>query len=205
MSLVYREPPSSGPLIQGEILADIWEYRPVRGAVQIPADEPAEVQPISHQLVIVMSPLCDLEWDYQARFGEATAVAVTDASSEASEPPPVERVHPRLIPHVLLCEVYQETDIRDRPSLNANLWNRITQNQDERYHHLEPGPVGEPSVRDLPDLYLDFKKAFALPTEALYMGLDAGSARRVAVVPPVYIHDLMHRFYGFLSRVGIPD
>jgi len=152
-----------------------------------------------------MSALCDLEWDYKARFGEGTTTDLTDAATEASGRLSTEHDHPRLIPHVLLCEVYEEANIHNRPSLNASLWNRIAQNQDERYHHLKPAPVGEPAVRDLPDLYLDFKKAFALPTEALYMGIDAGSARRVAVVPPVYIHDLMHRFYGFLSRVGIPD
>jgi hypothetical protein len=29
--------------------------------------------------------------------------------------------------------------------------------------------------------------------------------QRVAIMPPIYMHDLMHRFYGFLSRVGLPD
>ena len=52
--------------------------------------------------------------------------------------------------------------------------------------------------------YLDFKKVTALPTNALYEGVLSGKTERVALIPEYYIHDLIHRFYGFLSRVALP-
>ena len=57
----------------------------------------------------------------------------------------------------------------------------------------------------LPDLFLDFKKALALPTALLYQVAQEGTVERVAIVPPIYLHDLIHRFYNFLSRVAVPD
>ena len=86
----------------------------------------------------------------------------------------------------------------------GDIWKRIRQNQDERYHRFEAAPVGEPPVNQLPDLYLDFRKTMALPTGTLYEGLGSGKVMRLAVVPPVFVHDLMHRFYAYLSRIGLP-
>jgi hypothetical protein len=82
---------------------------------------------------------------------------------------------------------------------------RIKQNQDERYHHFPEAPIGE---RDggagFPNLYLDFKKTLALPTLQLYEGIRDGGVTRRAVVPPIFLHDLVHRFFGYLSRVALP-
>ncbi|GAG14521.1 unnamed protein product, partial [marine sediment metagenome] len=62
----------------------------------------------------------------------------------------------------------------------------------------------EPQVGELSDLYLDFQKAIALPCSGLYEALRQNGIKRVAVVPAIYVHDLMQRFYGFWSRVGLP-
>ena len=87
----------------------------------------------------------------------------------------------------------------------GELWRRIRQNQDERYHKLDASPYRiAPWFGILPDFYIDFKKTFALPTEQVYSALGAGYIRRVATVPHTYIHHLMQRFFGFLSRVGVP-
>lgn len=57
----------------------------------------------------------------------------------------------------------------------------------------------------LPELVLDFKKPLTLSTAMVYEGLRLRKVRRFGVVPPVYLHDLIQRFYGFLSRVALPD
>jgi hypothetical protein len=110
-----------------------------------------------------------------------------------------------LISHVILCDVYELSKIRNLVPPGKDIWKRIEQNQDERYHHLKPAQVEDMPVSQLPDLYLDFKKVFGIATETLYEGLRIGTIRRVALVPPIYIHDLIHRFYGFLSRVALPE
>lgn len=60
-------------------------------------------------------------------------------------------------------------------------------------------------IGELPALVADFKKFLAFSVPGLYLAIQAGHIDRVALVPPVYVHDLMHRFFGFLSRVGLPD
>jgi hypothetical protein len=57
----------------------------------------------------------------------------------------------------------------------------------------------------MPELYIDFKRVFGVFTAELYDGITNGGVIRKAVVPSIYLHDLMHRFFGFLSRVGVPD
>lgn len=147
--------------------------------------------------MIVMTAVCDLEQDFNTRFPD-------DDSKQRYRSATVDKNDPHLVPHVLLCEVFEEAEIRGLSQFRSDIWKRIRQNQDERYHHLPAGAIGEPAVDNLPDLYLDFKKTIALPTASLYEGLREGQVRRLAVVPVIYIHDLIHRFYGFLSRVGLP-
>jgi hypothetical protein len=72
-----------------------------------------------------------------------------------------------------------------------------------RYHYFPRAAVGE--GHDLPEAYVDFKKGFAVSTESLYDGVRAGGVRRIAVVPPVHLHDLVQRYHAFHSRVGLPD
>jgi hypothetical protein len=154
--------------------------------------------------MIVMTAVCDLEWDYKARFADETAEQHGTAGVVEHDRPAEPDNDPGLVPHVLLCELYEKGNIRVLIK-GHELWRRIQQNQDERYHRFGQASIGDPSAAELPELFLDFRKTLSLPTQAIYDGLDKGGVRRIAVVPPVYIHDLMHRFYGFLSRVGVPD
>ena len=146
--------------------------------------------------MIVLTADCDLLQDFKARFAG-------DKPQDQCPPESFES-HPASLLDVLLCDVYEEAQIRGRIQ-GSDIWRRVKQNQDERYHCFASADVGDPTRRRLPDLYLDFKKALTLPTDSLYEGLRNKGVERVAVVPPIYLHDLMHRFYGFLSRVGVPD
>jgi hypothetical protein len=103
-----------------------------------------------------------------------------------------------------MCEAFVDPDIRPQFQATEN-WKRAKKNQDERYQYLEFEPIQ--GVADAPSspLLLDFRRAFSVFTEDLYSALLAGSVRRIGVIPAVHLHDLMHRFYGYLSRVGLPD
>jgi len=150
--------------------------------------------------MMVMVQDCDLLWDFQARFP-------TDEAQEVYEPEAEDiDAHKNCVSRTTLCDVFRHEELRDRVP-GADVWRRIKQNQDERYHHFEPANISCPQgdERDpLPDLYLDFKKTLALPTRQLYQGLRSGDVSRTAVVPPIFWHDLAHRFFGYLSRVALP-
>ncbi len=197
MPLKYDIPPNPGPLAQGELLRDIWEHRPRQAPIGFPEGFGFHINSIHHSLMIVMTAACDLEQDYRARFPDGLAEGPYVPTTLCEN-------NPTLVPHVLLCEAYLEGEIRSRIK-GSDIWKRIRQNQDERYHHFESAPIGDSYGAAFPDLYLDFKKTLALPTSNMYDGLRTGGVKRVAVVPAVHVHDLIHRYYGFLSRVGLPD
>ena len=177
--------------MQGEILSPVFEHRSSLPATELPGRvDVGFVVPIEYPLLMVMTANCDLLWDYDAR---------KESGDEG----------PKIMPHILLCRLYEEAEIRNRPQINRRVWERIRDNQDERYYHLNAADIGNPAEGKLPDLYLDFKRSLSLPTRNVYLGIEnpetSSRINRVAVVPPIYIHDLIHRFYGFLSRIGTPD
>jgi len=194
----YDASPAAGTLRQGELLGEVWEHRPEHPPGSLPQDASIQFKSVYHPFVMVMNPDCDLEWDFKARFSDELSQRTYQHTGEISQPN-------ALISHVILCDVYELSKIRNLVPPGKDIWKRIEQNQDERYHHLKPAQVEDMPVSQLPDLYLDFKKVFGIATETLYEGLRIGTIRRIALVPPIYIHDLIHRFYGFLSRVALPE
>jgi hypothetical protein len=197
--LIYDDPsPHFGPIRQGEILADLWEFRPLVAPVATSQGTSPEVIPVYHPFVIVMSADCDLEQDFKVRFGghQAQEVYAEGIPQEGQ---------PAILPHVLLCAAYKSEEMT-RPRIpGSDVLRRIRQNQDERYHYFHATGIGNSSSNSVPELYLDFKKMLALPTQSLYNGICNGGLKRIAMVPNIYVHDLMHRFYGFLSRVALPE
>jgi len=187
--LNYEVPPTSGHLRQGEILRGVFENRTDYAAVK-PTIDPVPVTPREHPLTVVMSAQCDLQWDWEER----SSISPEQAAEESL---------PRLMPHVLLCDLFTEDQLRKAHGMNSTLWTALRKNQNERYHHFGAARIGDSA--DLTDLYIDFKKVYGLPTDSLYKGLNSSGVSRVAVVPAPYVHDLIHRFYGFQSRVAVPD
>jgi hypothetical protein len=192
LPLLYELPASSGELRQGELLQNIWEFRPTVPATKHDPSPPVAFQVITHSKMIVMTADCDLVQDHATRFPQAWHAIEGEAD-------------PKLLPQILMCDLFTEDEIHSQMP-GSDVWKRVKKNQDERYHCLAAADVGTPAVNSLPALYMDFKKAIGLPTTAIYQGLAVPHGiSRIAVVPPTYIHDLIHRFFGFLSRVGVPD
>lgn len=199
MLLAYHQAPKSGSLRQGEILANVWEHVVVEPPLKLEDGHSPSVKSVLHSRVIVLSAACDLERDFLARFSEQS-----DQPERASEGG-TERSN-AFISYILLCDMYEEGELKKVRNLNSKLWKMVRKNQNERYHHLKTASIrDDPLGTELPDMYLDFKKVLAFPVESLYEGLNRGTLVRVAIVPEVYIHDLIHRFYSYLSRIGVPD
>ncbi|MGQ0714402.1 MAG: hypothetical protein ACT4PJ_11830 [Gemmatimonadaceae bacterium] len=191
MPFTFDPPPNEGALRQGEILGEVWVHQPLAPATAIQADGPL-VASTNHRFMVVLHADCDLLQDYNERDRARKAGAAVDQS------------HPSLVPQVLLCDAYEESHARSRVGA-SDLWRRIRQNQDERYHHIQSAAIANVQGPAFPPLILDFRRTFAIFTEALYAPLETGEIHRLSLIPPVYLHDLMHRFFGYHSRVGLPD
>ena len=187
MSFKYEPSPEVGALIQGEILYGVHEFVADVPAQALSQDLEIIFNIIEHNLVMVMNPGCDLEWDYVSRF--------TGPQKLQNE-----------LAQVFLCEVYEEVEIKSRSDLNSSLFRNVKSNQNERYHHLQEASIANSDqVRPLPDLYMDFKNVFGIATLNIYRAIEEGGIDRIAVVPPVYVQHLMQRFYNFRGRIGLLD
>ncbi len=192
MSFAYQVS-MSGPLKQGELLHNVWEHQVDYPAEKFSDDHQLTINPVVHPLVMVMNAACDLEWDYNSRF--------RDQPDYIPLPEPF-RPHV-LLPHIILCDVFEEADIRNRLT-NRGLIDRVQQGRDIRYHFLELAKI-QGTDEELPKFYLDFKRVFGIPTPALYGAIGSGYIKRLAVLPDIYAHHLSQRFYFFQGRIGLPD
>jgi hypothetical protein len=180
-----QPPPALSSLSQGEILWKVVEHRDTCPLI---VTEEHSVQQFEHQLMIVVTQDCDLLWDWEAR-----------------QKRPFDPLAPILIPHVFLCDVWEASQLRaGPPQIGNDIWRRIKANQDKRYHCLPSASFREAPLT-LPELYIDFKKTLGLPTANLYAGLTSLQIARLALLPPVHLHDFIHRFYTFQSRVAVPE
>ncbi len=190
MALTYVEAPNTGALRQGEILGPLWTHHPSYPPIPLARTRPVAVASTVVDLTVVLSPDCDLLWDHEARF------EIPDALESGVD-------HPNAVSELLVCGLQSYGQIRPRFEKNRPGWTRVDGNQDERYHHLEAAPVvGSELV--FHDLFLDFKTVTSVRTYSLYAGIGLGSVQRFALIPEVYVHDLIQRYSAFLSRIAIP-
>ena len=188
MTSLYDDSPDTGALRQGEILEGVREIKFKLGCLPgeiVTGEEttlPVQIQ--THNRTIVLSPDCDLEWDYHAR---------KDKNNNDT----------KLMSHVLLCDLEDEATMRAQRVPSSNIFRIVRQNRDERYHFLRAGKTGSGSK--IPDYYIDFKRMFALPAEYVTNESESGSIKRLGVLRPPWNQHLSHRFTFFLGRVGLPD
>ncbi|MGB7621019.1 MAG: hypothetical protein WBN92_01600 [Terriglobia bacterium] len=144
-----------------------------------------------------------MEQDYKERFGVSALDALNHRDGSNSGAPVVQLIEFK----VLTLDAYEESSIRTQVAKGSDIWRRVKQNQDECYHHLKEAQIrgANPGPQDIPDLFISFKKFMSIPAQHLYDGILEGGIKRMALIPDRYVHDLMHRFYSFLSRVGTPD
>jgi hypothetical protein len=186
-SPIYR-PSTAGldsSLRQGEILSDVPQFR--FDAATLGGATPPSGEPMYPPYALILSQDCDLEQDFNVRQRQI--------------------VSDKLLPNVLFCEVATAEELFNRvKQLGSKLWDRIRINKDERYHFLQRIAADSDALQQgLPELGIDFKRYFTIPTEEIYKRIELGEARRRCVLVSPYLEHLSSRFAYFLSRVTLPE
>jgi hypothetical protein len=180
-SPVYQASDVNAALWCCEILSDVAQRRQ---SLQSLREADPELETIVHPYCIVVSQDCDLEQDFQIRQAGGT-------------PTPA-------LPNVLLCEVSSATDLKGAVPAGRDIWKRIIQNKDERYQFLQAvDPAQDAAEQGLPDLGIDFRRYFTVPSDELHEQLTLGARRRCRLISP-YKEHFMSRFTHFMARVGLP-
>lgn len=184
----YTSADSTGPIRQGEVLGPIINHQVIFPPRRIPKSTEVIVDSRRVDLAVALSPDCDLTRDHEMRFMDWETIG--DAAHG--------------IDHILICQLQGRSELRTRFHGKSDLWDRVDGNHDRRYHHIPGAQISESGIY-LHSFFIDFKKVISIPTEDLYDGVLAGDIERIALLPDYYVHHLIHRFYGFLSRVALPD
>ncbi len=170
-----------GRLWQGEIVANLIQVRLTPETVR--AESPRG-SPIVHPFAIVLSQDCDLEQHYRHMTQKPQAKPT--------------------LPNVLFCEAVLALTLRGAAG-GSDVWKRVRQNKDERYHCLEGIPAGEDSTNEgIGALGIDFKRYFTIPTDEIYERLRIREAQRRARLTDPYAFHLARRFFYYQSRVALP-
>lgn len=186
-TILYCGSSKSEPLRQGEILSGVVQrVRTIRSL--LPAQE-AEIAEIEHPFAIILSQDCDLLTDF--KFREQSNWNVEDSSH-------------KILPNILFCETNIVSEFMARVPKGGDIWKRIIQNKDERYHVLENIPQSQDLLgKGIPSLGVDFRRHFSVATDELYVQLKMGTSRRCRIVSP-YLEHFTSRFAAYLSRVALP-
>jgi hypothetical protein len=193
-SLIYRASNINEALRQGEILAEVVQYKLILEElpnISFPVNESLNLKAtfITYPYVIVISQDCDLDWDYKARKDGIKPFKKLDS--------------------ILLCQVYTAQDVRTPPGesrLKSELWNYIKTNRDRQYHFLEKVPSQfSLNKKDLPEFTVDFKKIFSVDTETLYYLIENNVVNRLTVLQSPYLEHFSQRYHAFHGRVGLPE
>ncbi len=196
MQQLWSPSTPGGAFRQGEVLKGVVELRfneKGLSAEALTRDDPPAKR-VSHPLTVVLSPDCDLDWDFKAR-----AKRVATGADET-----LTGLDPKEMGYILLCDLEEARSLEKTPRApSRKAWEFIEANRDIRFHRIRsvqieglPAPV---------DLYIDFKRVFGLPPEYLYgLELIRVLTRHGFLMPPHAQH-LADRFSYFIGRVGLPD
>jgi hypothetical protein len=182
---IYARSSLDDPLRQGEIVSDLRQFPLDPDNMDV---EKPFLKPIHHPFAIIVSQDCDLDWDFRAR--------------QSLDP----KQRHKLLPNILFCMVATAEELRGRADINAGLWKGIRSNKDERYHFLQrTEPVWDTLNQGLPELGIDFKRYFTIPTNEVYFQLEKSIAKRRCRLVSPYLEHFSTRFVYFLSRVALPE
>jgi hypothetical protein len=169
-------------LRQGEIISDLDQFR--LDVATIGTEGVISGRPHRHPLTVLMTQDCDLEQDSRAR---------TESNSAD-----------KIVPGLLFCEVVTAAELRGS-GINSTVWSQVKVNKHERYQFLQKVEAsGDALGYGLPEMGIDFKRYFAIPTDEVYRRLELGEAKRRCILVSPYMEHLCCRFAHFLSRIALP-
>lgn len=178
---IYLPSTDDQALRQGEILSNLRQPVPI----SISSEDEVTVELIIHPYALLMTQDCDLDWDFKARNGHAGK--------------------DKQIPSLLFCHIQTAAALKPRVAPGSTFWKRIKQNQEERYQFLQKVQSEEDALGEgIPELGVDFKKWFTLPTGFVYKEIADSHVRRRCRFERPYLEHLTVRFHNFCSRVALP-
>ncbi|MDP2373344.1 hypothetical protein [Reyranella sp.] len=102
---------------------------------------------------------------------------------------------------VLFFEAEEAAAFKERHKLGAKEIRAIRQHQDSGRHYL--GSPGSPLA--VPDLIVDFKRYFMIPTKEVYRQIQANEANRHCFLGEPFRSHFQKRAMDFMGRVGLPE
>ena len=180
-------------LRQGEVLANVLELQPrLESMSGLEADTTYEANPIEHPYAIIVSQDCDLEQDFSFRYRKK--------GNQRHE-----------LPSVILCQA-EDIDEFISSDLYRSLFSSSTfegnfkKNNEFRYHFLQevPSELSATNAR-VPELGIDFKRYFGMPTAEIYHRIRFGQTQRSTILESPYRDHFSQRFYNFNNRIALPE
>lgn len=176
-------------LRQGEILSNVVQVHIEQSSLET---RPLLLSEKTHPYAVILSQWCDLDSDHRAR--NSSDASENEGSKSRNQ-----------IPTVLFCEVHTASELKTAVPKGSEIWRRIQQNNDERYHFLERvAPELDAEGLGLEEMGIDFKRFFAIPTDEVYHRLKVGQARRRCCLASPYLEHFCRRFANHLSRIALP-
>jgi hypothetical protein len=132
---------------------------------------------------IVLAQDCDLLRDYEAELGKKTPI----------------------LNGVLIYEIELASEAR-RALQQGISWQPVTQNINERFHHLPAVPRECDALNvGLPELLIDFRRYFTLSVKEIYRQCERknGASRRCRLETP-YREHLQNRAAFYFQRIALP-
>ncbi len=177
--------PQVGCFRQGEILSNLIQLHVDASSLEDPEGPSFEEK--THPFALILTQDCDLDWDFKARTTE-----IREDTRQRKQ-----------LPNILFCELFEVETLK--PQYVSNLWQRISRNQDERFHYITAcHDQQDRKGTGLPVLVADFKRIFSIPTDELYKRVSSGLERRTTLSVP-FLQDLANRFGCYLLRVALPS
>jgi hypothetical protein len=172
-------------LHSGEILCNLVQVQQQIESIEKDIEKAATLVETVHPFVVVLTQDCDLEWDFDARSkGEASLSRLKN---------------------VLFGEAVETIQFRQSLPPGKDIWKRIIQNKDERYHCLEAVPADVDAVSTgIPSIAIDFKRYFTISTDEVYKRIAIAQATRRSRLITPYAEHLASRFFYFQLRIATP-
>lgn len=196
MTFSYSSFGSPGQLHQGEILFGIQEYQPDHPGKRLTVQDSNLDGQVFDRNVVVVTSECDLIGDYAVRIAIGNGDLTEDERA---------KLEARLLAHILLCEVFEESEIKEQLPKGSDLWRNVRTNQNIRFHMVPEATIAEIEEGANPAFFLDFKRMFSVPTRFLYTSLRCDEVERRGVMPSPWIDSLIDRLFHFHGRVCVPD
>jgi len=151
-----------------------------------------KVEELSFPYLVVLTQDCDLEQFYSNLKNQKENNAKLN----------------QFLPNILVIPAFPSEQAREgnhlkelfdvaQDRLASDIWKRVKQNKDERYHLLPPYQDFQ-----VPELLLDFKTYMTVSYEDFSTSL---SKNYLVTINELFRDDLSHRFCSYLSRIGLPD